>query len=110
MSLKRKAVVFGGGGTLAYYAILLVIGWAADRFQSNGAFAMMGIAAFPLLPSMMPGYIVSLLLAALSIQGLNGPHDNLFAFWPIVSAPLVNSYFVLIWLKRTQIPKPSTSV
>ena len=70
MSPNRKALVFGGGGTLAYHAIFLVIGWAADRFQSNGAFTMMEIVAFPLIPSMMPGFIVSLLLAALGVRVL----------------------------------------
>jgi hypothetical protein len=105
MSQKRKAVVVGGGGTLAYYALLLVIGWIADRFQSNAAFTMMIIIGFPLLPSMMPGFILSLLLAVLGVRGFDGPHDTLFALWPIVSAPLVNSYFALIWIKRRQIAR-----
>lgn len=95
---------------MAYYAFLLLIGWVADRFQSDVAFTMMIMVGLPLLPSMMPGFILSLLLAVLDIRDFDGPHDNLFAFWPIVSAPLVNSYFALIWIKRRQIVRAPNSI
>lgn len=100
MSSKRKAAVIGGGGTLLYYAFLLLIGWIADRFESNAAFTMMMILSFPLLPRMIPGFVLNLLLAVLGVRGFGGVHDNLFVLWPVVLAPLVNSYFALIWIKR----------
>jgi hypothetical protein len=102
ISLKHRAVLIGGGSTIAYSAVLTVLLLAGSRTNSD-ALTKIAIALFiPLFPSMLPGCLISVLMAFLGVKGFDGFHDNAFPVFPVISAPLVNSYIAYRWIKRRQ--------
>ena len=99
MNRGRKAIVVGGGGTLVWYAVLLVLAWASSHFNSDAGLKIMIGLSLPLFPGMIPGGLFSVLLSVLGINGF-GFHDIGFAVCSLISAPVVNSYLTYLWIKR----------
>lgn len=100
MNQKRRAVTIGAGGTLCYYAVAVGLAAIFEHFKS-GVGLMIAFVMFMLMfPSMIPGGLVSVLLALLGVRGFGGFHEMGFTLCPVICAPFVNAYVVYRWLRH----------
>jgi len=97
---KLRALTFGGGGTLGYYALILSSVVVFEHFKSDVGLLLAFVLFLPLFPSMIPGCLVSVLLAFLGVRGFSGFHDTGFTICPLISAPFVNSYIAYLWMRH----------
>jgi hypothetical protein len=91
MNPKRRAATIGVGGTLAayllgYFALRLTL---AINPQADPLPLLLILT--PLLPGMIPGGLIAL--------PFGGFHSTSFAVGCLISAPIVNAYFVYLWMK-----------
>lgn len=88
---------------MAYGAIVLALARLSRHFDSAvGFLALMAVAA-PLIPAAVPGMLLSIFLAFLGFESF-AAHGSRFIILPLISTPLINSFFVYILIKRKQDP------
>lgn len=99
--LKLRALAAGSGVTLTYYAIGFGILVGLEHRLRPGAGQWIALALFaPLIPGMLPGFLLSVTLLFLGVQGFEGTHDRLFPMFPMLTPPLLHSYAVYRWMRR----------
>jgi hypothetical protein len=104
LGLKSKALIVGGGGTLAYFGVLVAIELIAEHlgFESKDTLV---VGLIPLVPSMIPGLLVDWVISFSPGSRYDNVHGFGFIAPPLLSAPIVNAYLAYIWMRRRAIAK-----
>jgi hypothetical protein len=89
---------------LADYAFVLAVLLLVKHFNEDAALLAVGALVLPLLPGMMPGGLMSIVLAFLGFQSF-GFHCARFDVFPLISAPVINTGFAYIYIKRKSVTK-----